>query len=185
MIMKKLALSAFVIGVFGLYLLSTGSRSSVYVATPAIAPTRDNGGSAAVSSAPATQSASVAGASSGGNVPPRSSGGMMGGRGNGAMGGGMMGMYRDGSYTGSAADAYYGTVQVRATVQGGKLSNVEFLQYPNDRGTSIYINGIAMPQLIQEAITVQSAQVDGVSGATATSQAFMQSLASALAQAKN
>lgn len=109
----------------------------------------------------------------------------MGGNGSGAMGGGMMGVYRNGSYTGSAADAYYGTVQVRATIQGGRLSNVEFLQYPNDRGTSIYINGIAMPQLTQEAIAAQSAQVDGVSGATATSQAFIQSLASALAQAKN
>ncbi len=109
----------------------------------------------------------------------------MGGQGSGMMGGGMMGAYRNGSYTGSAADAYYGTVQVRAMVQGGKVSNVEFLQYPNDRGTSIYINGIAMPQLVQEAIAAQSAQVDGVSGATATSQAFVQSLASALAQAKN
>ncbi len=180
--MKKFSLSALVVIAFGFYLLSTSSHSSVYVAAPAILPSRDSGGGAAVSVAPP---ASTAGASSGGSVVPRTLGGMMGGQTNGAMGGGMMGAYRNGSYTGDAADAYYGTVQVRATVQGGKLSNVEFLQYPSDRGTSVYINGIAMPQLTQEAIAAQSANVDGVSGATATSQAFIQSLASALAQAKN
>ena len=165
--MKKFALSAFVIVIFGFYLLSTVSRSSTYVAA---VPPQTTKGSAAAPTPLVAASGSGAGR------------GMMG---NGQMGPGMMGAYRNGSYTGSAADAYYGTVQVQATIQGGRLSNVEFLQYPNDRGTSIYINGIAMPQLIQEAITAQSAQVDGVSGATATSQAFAQSLASALAQAKN
>jgi len=40
-----------------------------------------------------------------------------------------------------------------------------------------------MPKLIQEAITAQSANVATVSGATLTSNAFKQSLASALAQA--
>jgi len=96
-----------------------------------------------------------------------------------------MGLYTDGSYTGDAADAYYGTVQVKAVVQGGKIADVQFLQYPSDRSTSRYINSQAMPLLTQEAITAQSAQVDGVSGATFTSGAFKQSLASALALAKN
>jgi len=41
-----------------------------------------------------------------------------------------------------------------------------------------------MPSLKQEAIQTQSAQVDIVSGATQTSQAFIQSLASALTKAK-
>ncbi len=93
--------------------------------------------------------------------------------------------YGDGSYTGDAADAYYGTVQVEATIRNGKLTDVQFLQYPNDRSTSRFINGQAMPQLTQEAIQVQSSRVDIVSGATETSLAFRQSLASALAQAKN
>ena len=48
-----------------------------------------------------------------------------------------------------------------------------------------YINGQAMPMLTSEAVQVQSANVDIVSGATFTSQAFQQSLGSALAQAKN
>ena len=97
----------------------------------------------------------------------------------------LSGLYADGSYTGNPADAYYGTVQVQAIIQNGKIANVKFLQYPSDRNTSRYINSQAMPMLTQEAIQAQSAQVDGVSGATATSGAFKQSLASALAQAKN
>ena len=95
------------------------------------------------------------------------------------------GQYADGSYTGSSANAYYGTVQIQAVIQGGKLTAVNFLSYPNDRNTSRYINSQAMPQLKSEAIQMQSANVDGVSGATDTSQAFIQSLGSALAQAKN
>jgi len=95
------------------------------------------------------------------------------------------GQYADGSYTGSVADAYYGLVQIQATIQGGKLTTVTFLQYPSDRSTSRYINSQAMPLLEQEAIAVQSANVSGVSGASDTSAAFVQSLGSALAQAKN
>lgn len=94
------------------------------------------------------------------------------------------GVFRDGQYTGSVADAYYGNVQVRVTTQNGAITNVVFLQYPNDRDTSRYINGLAMPYLIQEAIQSQNAQVDIISGATDTSGAFRESLASALAQAR-
>ena len=95
------------------------------------------------------------------------------------------GQYVDGSYTGSVADAYYGNVQVEATISGGKLAAVKFLQYPSDRSTSRYINSQAMPLLEQEAISAQSANVSGVSGATDTSQAFVESLGSALSKAKN
>lgn len=95
------------------------------------------------------------------------------------------GLYADGSYTGSVADAYYGNIQVQAIISGGKITDVIFLQYPSDRSTSRYINGQAMPYLKQEAIAAQSASVDVVSGATDSSLAFQQSLGSALAQAKN
>lgn len=101
------------------------------------------------------------------------------------MGGGtMMRRYVDGSFTGASADAYYGTVQVKAVIQNGKITDVVFLQHPNMHENSVFINGQAMPLLKQEAIQAQSAQVDGVSGATFTSQAFQQSLASALVKAK-
>ena len=95
------------------------------------------------------------------------------------------GQYKDGGYLGPVTDAYFGNVQVKAIISGGKLANVEFLDYPQDRGTSRYINSQAMPTLIQEAIAAQSANVDIVSGATQTSTAFQQSLAAALLQAKN
>jgi len=95
------------------------------------------------------------------------------------------GLYTDGTYTGNVADAYYGNIQVQAIIQNGKITDVQFLQYPSDRNTSIRINNVAMPILKSEAITAQNANVDIVSGATDSSQAFQQSLGGALAQAKN
>lgn len=91
--------------------------------------------------------------------------------------------YKDGSYTGSVADALYGNIQVRTIIQNGKITDVQFLQYPNDRQRSISINSQAMPYLKQEAIQAQNANVDIISGATDTSLAFIQSLTSALNQA--
>ncbi len=93
--------------------------------------------------------------------------------------------YKDGTYTGSAADAFYGNIQVQAIISGGKITDVTFLQYPNEQSHSIEINQQADPVLTQETIQAQSAQVDIVSGATDTSQAFIQSLTSALDQAKS
>lgn len=95
-----------------------------------------------------------------------------------------MGSYKDGSYTGSVQDAFYGNIQVRAVISGGKITDVLFLQFPNDNRTSQYINSQADPMLKQEAIQAQSAQINGVSGASASSQAFQASLADALSQAK-
>jgi len=95
------------------------------------------------------------------------------------------GRYRNGAFTGDIMDAYYGNVQVDAVIKGGGVSDVQFLDHPQDRSRSIAINEYAMPILTSEAIQAQSANVDVVSGATATSDAFVQSLRSALAQAKN
>lgn len=91
--------------------------------------------------------------------------------------------YKDGTYTGKITDAFYGNYQVKAIIAGGKISDIQFLLYPNDRGTSIEINTQAMPILKQEAITSQNASVDIVTGATQSSIAFKQSLQSALDQA--
>ena len=93
--------------------------------------------------------------------------------------------FKDGTYTGKSSDAFYGYIQVQATVTGGKLTDVQFLDYPQDRSDSIAINEYAMPQLKQQAIQAQSAKVDGVSGATDTSQAFIESLGDALQQAQS
>ncbi len=93
-------------------------------------------------------------------------------------------LYKDGQYDGNVADAYYGLVQVRAIIQGGKLTDVVFLSYPNDRSESIKINTYATPILKAEAIKAQSAKVNTVTGATNTSRAFINSLTSALSQAQ-
>lgn len=90
---------------------------------------------------------------------------------------------KDGTYTGSVADAYYGNVEVAAVISSGKLSDVKVLQYPNNHSTSVDINQQALPYLKQEAVQSQSSNVQIISGATFTSQAFMQSLSSALTQA--
>ena len=95
------------------------------------------------------------------------------------------GLYKDGTYKGPEVDAYYGLVQVQATIQGGKLSSVQFLEYPSDRRTSVEINNIAVPYLQQEAMQAQSSSVDIISGATLTSEAFIMSLQNALNTAKN
>lgn len=95
------------------------------------------------------------------------------------------GQYKDGTYTGNIVDAYYGNVQVSVLIQNGKIFDVKFLDHPKDRRTSQVINSQAMPYLISEAIKAQSGNVDVVSGATFTSEAFQRSLSSALVKAKN
>jgi len=91
--------------------------------------------------------------------------------------------YKDGTYTGSVANAFYGNVQVSTTIQNGKIVTVNFLQYPSDNPNSIYVNTTAMPYLKQEAVQSQSANVSIITGATLTSNAFIQSLTNALSKA--
>jgi len=92
--------------------------------------------------------------------------------------------FTDGTYTGPAINAYYGLVQIQAIVQGGQLIGLKALQYPNDRRTSIAINRQALPMLRDEAVAAQSANVDIITGATLTSQAFIRSLDGALGKAR-
>lgn len=88
-----------------------------------------------------------------------------------------------GSFTGSDISTPYGDVQVKAVVSGGRLTKVQALQLPNDRSRSVEISQYAEPILRQEAIQAQSANIDAVSGATYTSEAYSQSLANALQKA--
>ncbi|HUZ17296.1 MAG TPA: FMN-binding protein [Spirochaetia bacterium] len=93
--------------------------------------------------------------------------------------------YTDGTFVGRREYAYYGTVQVEAVINGGNIVDVRFLDYPNDNGTSRYINSVAIPTLIREAVGAQGSRVNLVSGATYTSEAFHNSLHTALLQAVN
>lgn len=91
---------------------------------------------------------------------------------------------QDGTYTGTASVTRFGNVQVRVTIAGGKITDVTALQLTDAEGRSVQISAQAAPLLRQEALTAQSASIDTVSGATYTSDGYIQSLQSALDQAK-
>lgn len=93
-------------------------------------------------------------------------------------------IWKDGTFIGDSIYAYYGNVQVSATISNGNLSGISFLDYPQDRSTSLQKSNYALPRLKSEAINSQSANVNTISGVTYTSEAFIQSLTSALNQAK-
>ena len=89
----------------------------------------------------------------------------------------------NGTVTGPVVQTQFGPVQVQVTIANGKITNVTALQLPSDRQRSAYISGIVGPMLQSEALTAQSAQIDLISGATYTSDAYAQSLQAALDQA--
>src|SRR3954452_22324622 len=82
--------------------------------------------------------------------------------------------------TGPAAATRWGPVQVEITVDGGRLTNVTVVEYPNGNGRDRQINARALPALVQETIDAQSADIDMVSGATVTSEGYLTSLQAAL-----
>lgn len=89
----------------------------------------------------------------------------------------------DGTYAGSTVNTRFGPVQVQVTISGGAITDVTALQLTNTDGRSVQISNYASPILAQEVLSSQSAQVSNVGGATYTSQAYLQSLQSALDQA--
>ncbi len=88
-----------------------------------------------------------------------------------------------GTFTGSAVNTRWGIVQVQITVASGKITASQAVQYPQNNGRDVQINAYAVPALNQEAVAAQSANIDAVSGATVTSDGYLQSLQSALNQA--
>jgi uncharacterized protein with FMN-binding domain len=81
---------------------------------------------------------------------------------------------------GSVVSNRYGDVQVRITVEGGRLVDVKALQLPQDRERSAEISQFSGPELRSEALRAQSANIHVVSGATYTSDSYAQSLQAAL-----
>jgi uncharacterized protein with FMN-binding domain len=84
---------------------------------------------------------------------------------------------------GPVVSTQYGDVQVRVTVQGGRIADVQALELPSDRERSARISNFAGPELHDEALAAQSANIDIVSGATYTSEGYAESLQSALDRA--
>ncbi len=155
--MKKVLVAAIIVGAFILYSFLYHSNAVALLPTPANQPSTSNGATSTNVASPTPSAAGTSGSTSG--------------------------AYKDGTYVGSVDDAVWGNVQVQVVIQHGKITSVQFLQYPNDRNRSIAINQYADPILINEAIQAQSASVDIVTGATDSSDAFIQSLTDALSQA--
>ncbi|OAH13000.1 FMN-binding protein [Streptomyces jeddahensis] len=76
---------------------------------------------------------------------------------------------------GSTVNTSKGAVQVEVTFEGDKISYVRMLQQPNHPQTTA-----AVPKLIEETLQAQSADIDTVSGATITSEGYIQSLQAAI-----
>jgi uncharacterized protein with FMN-binding domain len=85
--------------------------------------------------------------------------------------------------TGGVAQTEWGPVQVQLSVKAKRITAVKVVQQPNGNSRDFEINSYALPILIQETMSKQSAQIDMVSGATITSGGYIQSLQSALDQA--
>ena len=86
-----------------------------------------------------------------------------------------------GTFTGDSIDVRYGFVQVKITVENGKITDAQAVKSPtgrNDRYTQMSI-----PVLRQRTLAAQSANISGVSGASFTSYGWYTSLVSALAKA--
>ena len=89
----------------------------------------------------------------------------------------------DGESVSSRHSLMWGDLKVRIMVQGGVITGVQVLQYPDHRSQSLYLSQLALPILAAEVIKNQKAQVDAVSSATDTSYTFQDAVAEAIAKA--
>lgn len=81
---------------------------------------------------------------------------------------------------GTVAQTRWGPVQVQVRISSGKISDISVLQQPDGNGRDAEINSYALPVLKQQVLDAQSANIDGVSGATVTSDGYRESLQAAL-----
>jgi uncharacterized protein with FMN-binding domain len=115
--------------------------------------------------------------------PTASTGSLSSSSSSSSSGSGSGGSSKTTTYTGSVAQTRWGPVQVKITVQSGKITKVTVLQQPNGNHKDAEINSQALPILIDETVQSQSANIDMVSGATVTSEGYLQSLQAALDEA--
>ena len=72
---------------------------------------------------------------------------------------------------------------MKITVAAGKITAVDVVQYPQVNGKDRQINAYALPILVRDTISAQSANNDIISGATVTSAGYVKSLQAALDEA--
>jgi uncharacterized protein with FMN-binding domain len=88
------------------------------------------------------------------------------------------------AFDGDVIDTKFGPVQVQVQISAGAVVDVAVEQYPDGDHKSVSINADALPTLRSEVLSAQSAEVDTVSGATYTSNAYRHSLQSAIDEAR-
>jgi uncharacterized protein with FMN-binding domain len=74
----------------------------------------------------------------------------------------------------------YGSIQVQASLENGRIVDITALAVPQNDGRSAMISQQAFPLLVQQALAAQSSQISGISGASYTSSGFAESLRAAL-----
>lgn len=136
--------------------------------------------SAAPASEPSPAASSPSSADGSGSTPSSSSSGSSSSSSGSSAGSGGS---SSGTYTGSEADTRWGVVQVQIEVRNGTITKSTAVEYPQNNPRDVEINDYALPQLAQEVLQQQSANIDAVSGATVTSDGYVQSLQSAIDQA--
>jgi uncharacterized protein with FMN-binding domain len=88
------------------------------------------------------------------------------------------------SAVGSDVQFQYGDIAVKVTMTGSKVTDVTVAKADIYDQHSEQIDQYAIPELRAEALRAQSANIDGVSGASYTSAAYEQSLQSAIDKLK-
>jgi uncharacterized protein with FMN-binding domain len=146
-------------------LLSFKTHSTGVTGASAAAPTMPGGTGA---SAPAGGAADAAGA--GAAATPGTSGKARAGKRR--------------TVVGKVAETLRGPMQVELTLAGQRITKVTMLQRTNSGAESDAIDATAIPKLISETLAAQSAHIDAVSGASYTSEGYLQSLQSALDKAR-
>lgn len=147
----------------GWQLGTQGQTPTVPDATATTTTTAPNGGSMFSAAAAPAPTPTAAGSSASATAPASDS--------------------ASGTFTGTSVQTRFGPVQVQITVANGSITDVTALQLTDKDQRSVSISNRAAPVLRQEVLAAQSANVQGVSGATYTSDGYLSSLQSALDQA--
>ncbi len=166
-------------------LFSYHTSTNAAATTSIVAPQTDAAAAAGAAGTPSTTSGSptsgsptTSGSTTSGSTTSGSA--MSGAATSGASAGSSAAAITPATVDGSVISTRYGNVQVQITVADGKVTAAKVLQVPWSDRKDQQINSRAVPILNSEAVAAQSSDIDMVSGATYTSQAYAQSLQAAL-----
>ena len=166
-----LVLASTVAGLTGVAVFHSTPQKVVLSALTSSAPATPASATAPTTTAPSTPTANATGTSSGPTVPATTSSSVA--------------SSASRSATGPVVNYYYGQLSVKVSASGTKITAITIATL-SDGGNpySAYVDHAALPMLQREAMAAQSANIQGVSGASYTSAGFAQSLQGALSALK-